>query len=288
MKAIRFVIPKTSGNSFRLQLDQSKRFYDSIHYHPEHQLTTIIEGEGTCFIGNHVERFSPGSVYLIGKNVPHVFKSDQAYYDPDNQLTSFGISIFFKEETFGSQFFEIPEMTHIKRLLNLALNGLKLKGEERVEISENIVKTQRLEGFERFQHLLNILNIFAVSESLHSLSTVSYNSPIKDSDNERINIVFHYLSTHFQKDISLEEIASVANMTPNAFCRYFKQRTRKPFSSFLNEMRVEYAGKLIADTKQNFGNIAFESGYNSISYFNRQFKRITGCTPIEYRTKFGK
>ena len=288
MRAVRFVIPKTGGNSFRIQLDRGPFFYDTIHYHPEHQITFFIKGEGTSFIGNHVERFQPGDVYLIGKNVPHVSKCDEAYYKGDPELEAFSISLFFKDETFGSQFFEIPEMVHIKRLLELASMGVKITGTDREEIAKLIESSRDLDGFGRFQHLMSILDIFARSENLITLSSVRYLTPSKDSDNERINVVFNYLSNNFKSIINLEQIAEVSSMTPNSFCRYFKQRTGKPYSVFLNEMRVEYAGKRIAGSHENFGNIAIESGFNSISYFNRQFKRVTGLSPLQYRKKYGQ
>ena len=288
MKAVRFVIPKTSGNSFRLQIDREPYFYDTIHYHPEHQLTYFIKGEGTSFIGNHVERFKPGDVYFIGKNVPHVSKCDEAYYLNNPELEALSISLFFNDETFGSQFFEIPEMAHIKRLLEMASRGIKITGEEKETIAMLIKECQQIDGFKRFQNLLSILDIMAKSENIKTLSGVRYLSPSKESENERINVVFSFLSNSFRTAITLNQIAGVANMTPNAFCRYFKQRTGRPYSLFINEMRVEYAGKMIAGSRESFGNITIESGFNSISYFNRQFKRITGMSPLQYRKKYGQ
>lgn len=286
MKPVRFIIPKTGTNSFRVQIDEQAHFYDSVHFHPEHQITHILKGEGTCLIGNHVERFKPGDVFMVGKNVPHVFKSDQTYYHPGNKLESKYISLFFKDETFGRQFFEIPELAHIKRLLDMASMGVKITDDDRDKVSQMINKTEHQEGFERFQSLLSILDKLATASTLQALSSMRYDAPSKDLDNERINVVFNYMSNNFKLEITLEEISSIANMTPNAFCRYFKQRTGKTFSNFLNEVRIEYAGKLIAGSNEPFGNISIESGYNSISYFNRKFKQITGLSPLMYRKRY--
>jgi len=286
MRAVRFVIPKTGGNSFRVQTERSLHFYDTIHYHPEHQITVILKGEGTRFIGNHVERFQPGEVYFIGRNVPHVFKCDASYYEGNSQLEASSISVFFKDETFGPQFFEIPEMSHIKRLLELASLGVRIDGEDRNRVAAILNSIEAQDGFQRFQSLLSILDLCSKSDSLQALSSVRYTSPSKDSENERINVVFQYLSKNFREEVSLAQIASIANMTPNAFCRYFKQRTGKAFTVFLNEMRVESAAKLIAGSTENFGNIAQECGFNSISYFNRQFKRIMQTSPMAYRNKY--
>lgn len=286
MRAVRFVIPKTGGNSFRVQTERSTHFYDSIHYHPEHQITVILKGEGTRFIGNHVDRFQPGEVYFIGRNVPHVFKCDASYYEGNDQLEASSISVFFKDETFGPQFFEIPEMAHIKRLLELASSGVRIDGEDRESATKILKSIEQQDGFQRFQSLLSILDMCSNSDTLKTLSSIRYTSPSKDLENERINVVFQFLSNNFRKEVSLAQIASVANMTPNAFCRYFKQRTGKSFTVFLNEMRIEFAAKLIAGSQDNFWNIAQECGFNNISYFNRQFKRIMQTSPIKYRNKF--
>jgi AraC-like DNA-binding protein len=285
MKAVRFVIPKTVENSFLVQTEHAPHFYDTIHYHPEHQITVILQGEGTRFTGNNIERFQPGDVYFIGRNVPHVFKCDARYYD-DSQLEVHSISVFFKNETFGPQFFEIPEMAHIKRILDLASLGIKIEGEDREQVQKILQTIDSQEGFQRFQSLLSILDLFSKSDSLKTLSSVPYTSPSKDSENERINVVFKFLSDNFRNEIPLDKIASVANMTPNAFCRYFKQRTGKAFTVFLNEMRIEMAAKLIAGSPDSFGNIAQECGFNSISYFNRQFKRIMQTSPMGYRKRY--
>jgi len=282
MKAVRFVIPKTSGNSFRLQIDQGAHFYDTIHYHPEHQLTFFIKGEGTSFIGNHVERFKPGDVYFIGKNVPHVSKCDEAYYKDNPELEALSISLFFNDETFGSQFFEIPEMAHIKRLLELASMGMKITGPEKEIIAELIDECRQHDGFKRFQNLLSILDIMAKSENLRTLSSVQYLSPSKESENERINIVFSYLSDNFKTEISLNKIAEVASMTPNSFCRYFKKRTKKSFHTVLNEVRIGHACKLLNEGKMNISGVGIASGFNNTSNFNEQFKKIKGITPSQY------
>jgi len=286
MRAVRFIIPKTVGNSFRVQSDCSPHFYDTIHFHPEHQITVILKGEGTRFIGDHVERFQPGEVYLIGRNVPHVFKCDPGYYEGNSQMEACSISVFFKDETFGPQFFEIPEMAHIKRLLGLAAMGVRIDGKDRERVAGILISIAGQDGFQRFQNLLSLLDLCSLSDSIKTLSSVRYTTPSKDSENERINVVFQFLSSNFRKEISLPEIASISNMTTNAFCRYFKQRTGKTYTNFLNEMRIEYAAKLIAGSQNDFGNISMESGFKSISYFNRQFKRIMQLSPTAYRNKY--
>ncbi len=123
-------------------------------------------------------------------------------------------------------------MAHIKRVLDLASLGIKIEGEDREQVQKILQSIDLQEGFQRFQSLLSILDICAKSDSLKTLSSVPYTSPLKDTENERINVVFKFLSDNFRNEIALDKIASVANMTPNAFCRYFKQRTRKSIHGF--------------------------------------------------------
>ncbi|MGQ1787165.1 MULTISPECIES: AraC family transcriptional regulator [unclassified Saccharicrinis] len=286
MKAVRFVIPKTSSTSFRLQEDRAPYFYETIHYHPEYQLTLIIKGEGTRFIGNSVERFKPGDIFLIGKNVPHVFRSDDKYYNANRSLESYSISIFLNDDTFGKLFFELPEMASIKRLLNKALYGISFNKEDNTVIKKMIKDVSTYEDFDRFQHILKMFNYISKIHNVQLLSPVPFMEPSSEQESERINVVFQYLSKHFTSEIQLDCIAHVASMTPNSFCRYFKKRTGKSFSHFLNDMRIEYACHLMANTQDNFGRISADCGYNSLSYFNRQFKLVMGQTPTEYRNKY--
>ncbi len=287
MKAVRFVIPKTSGTSFRVQDDRSAYFYDSIHYHPECQLTYIQKGEGTCFIGNAVERFKAGDVFLIGQNVPHVFRSDAKYYQEDNKLESYSTSIYLNEDTFGRQLFDLPELYAVKKLLESAAQGITFSLSDAQFVGQMILKAKELTEFSRFHYILGLFNTMAEIHDVQVLSTVPFKQPSSENDNERINLVFKYLTTHYDREISLQEIANVASMTTNSFCRYFKKRTGKSFSNFLNGLRIEYACHQIANSKDGFANISMDCGFNSLSYFNRQFKTITGLTPNAYRAKYG-
>ncbi len=286
MKAVRFIIPKTSEATFRLQEDHSAYFYDSIHYHPEYQLTLVLKGEGTCFIGNSVERYKPGDVFLIGKNVPHVFRSDQEYYNEGAKLESHCVSIFLNDETLGKQFLDLPELVSIHRLLESSQYGIYFPQKENEKISNQILHAFEIKDFERFLHIINLFHYLSCIENIQLLSTTPFFQPSKETDHERINVIFQHLSLNFANEITLEEVAQMANMTTNSFCRYFKKRTGKSFSHFLNNLRIEYACHMIANSNEAFGSIAMDCGYNSLSYFNRQFKNIKKLTPNQYRIKY--
>ena len=117
MKALSFKVPKTKDESIRVQVDHQPYFYDNFHYHPEVQISYIIEGTGTRIIGNSVGRFTKDELYVIGSNIPHIFKSDKAFYEKESPF-SYAISFYFTENAFGDQFFHLPETKEINDLLN--------------------------------------------------------------------------------------------------------------------------------------------------------------------------
>ena len=165
----------------------------------------------------------------------------------------------------------------------LALTRIEDRTHERVIL--NLAAAQQmlgLEGFERFIQLFSILNLLSLSKELEPLSSVGFDGPQNESDSKKINDVFTYIMNNFSEEVKLQEAASIANMSINAFCRYFKQHTRKTFSSFLNEIRIGHACRLLIEDRWNVRETAFDCGFDNISYFNRQFKNITTYTPSEY------
>jgi AraC-like DNA-binding protein len=286
MKPLLFRNPKTEKESFYVQEDRLPRFYDVLHYHPEIQLTVILEGSGTRFVGDNISHFEAGDVVLLGTNLPHVSRNDAMYYEENSGLMAHALSVYFKQEAFGREFFELPEATAIRELLVKSSRGLKITGKAREKVYPLIVDMKMLHGFDRLMNLLAILNIVARSNDTEYISSISYTSPQKDSDSKKINDVFDFVMSHFHEKIKLEEVAEIAFMSPTAFCRYFKLRTRKTFSQFLNEVRIGNACKLLIDGKYNVTEVSYFCGFNNISNFNRQFKTIMEMTPSEYTNRF--
>lgn len=286
MKALLFQNPKTQESSFLVQEDKLDYFYDTLHYHPELQLTLILEGTGTQFIGENISNFQAGDVILLGENLPHVFKCDPTYYAGSPDLKAHSISIYFSCESFGAGFFALPELISVRKLMEEASRGIRIIGDTRKEIMSHIKEMIHLKGLDRLLKLLTILERISTSKELSYISSVSFSTPFKEADNKRINAIFDYVMKNFSQEISLDEVASIANMSATAFCRYFKRRTRKTFSHFLNEIRIGNACRLLIGDSLNISEIAYESGFNNIAYFNRKFKEITQMTPSEYVTRF--
>jgi len=287
-KSIYFQIPKIEKEGFVVQFDNLDFFYDQLHHHPELQLMFILEGTGDLFIGDSITTFEPGDLFLFGSNQSHLLKSDTKYFEKDCPEMSCSISIFFHEESLGKGFFDITETTVIKDLIDRTSHSLQFAPEVAGRIGARMKNLADKEGFDRFLEILSILNTLGQTEDYKPLAGVSTANPPTDQESERINNVINYILQHYKEDIELGTIAEIANYSKAAFCRFFKQRTRKTFTQFLNEVRIAQACKLLRNTDLNISQVCFESGYNNVSNFNRQFKRITETTPKDYVDKFKK
>lgn len=276
MKALPFKVPHGDKASIKVDYEKMPHFYSTYHMHEELQLMLIIKGEGTAYIGDKIVHFENGDVFFMGKNLPHVFK--------DNKKDEVEcITIFFLAEFMGAGFLDLPESNLLAGLITESSRGLTVKGELKDSITKEIWQVYNSDGLERLLTLVTALNKIALSEEIVFLSRPGYHKPKRSIDGQKINDVFDFLMNNYSHEIKLDEVADIAHMTPTAFCRYFKHHTRKTYSLFLNEIRIGHACKMLIDDQLSISQICFNSGFNNISNFNRQFKKISGFTPSEYQ-----
>ncbi len=273
-----------SNSSFATKVNEYPYFLKIWHYHPELELVVVLKSEGTCFIGDSVEKFGIGDVVLIGKNLPHMWQNDEGYFKQTSKQTAKAIAIHFKQDYLGPKFFETPEMIHILELFERARFGLKFLNLNKTLISD-IQNMLELEGFEKTMAFLNILNALAKHKDTKRLSSHGFVNSFQASKSDTQDNVQAYIFKNFNQDISLDKAAEIANMNPSAFSRYFKRVNKKTFSKYVTEIRIGYACKLLLENKFNISTICYESGFNNISNFNRQFKLVMDCTPSEYLEK---
>ena len=189
----------------------------------------------------------------------------------------------FKEDFLGNDFFEKPEMFDIKSFLKNSERGLDLTGKLGVEMVRDLNELLGLTGFEGISKLLNILHKLSVTNDYQYISSSNYTNTHKISETERMRIVHEYVLKHFKENINLSTVASLSNMTEAAFCRYFKSRTNKTFSDFVKEIRIGNACKILQDENKSISQTCYESGYNTVSNFNNQFKSLKGVSPLQYQ-----
>lgn len=271
------------NQSFLVKKLQEPFFDPNWHFHPHYQLFTVIKGTGTRFIGDDIRHFEEGDTVFLGPNMPHLWRSDRNYFEKESQLQTEGIVVYFKEDFLGNDFFEKPEMFDIKSFLKNSERGLDLTGTLGSEMVSDLKELLVLTGFEGISKLLNILHKLSVTDNYQYISSSNYTNTHKISETERMRIVHEYVLKHFKENINLSTVASLSNMTEAAFCRYFKSRTNKTFSDFVKEIRIGNACKMLQNEQKSISQICYESGYNTVSNFNNQFKSLKGVSPLQYQ-----
>lgn len=283
------ILEKVEANinhSFHVNYLKVEHFPSPLHFHPEVEILLVVQGTGTRFLGDSVERYAPGDLVMIGSNVPHMWYSDKFPPQNGNGTISEAIYIIFNMEVFGEHFWDLPELKGLKRVIEYSHRGIKLTGKTRDEVSLLMKSIETSVGFSRVNLLLSILEIVASAEEYEYLASSVLQNTISQGDSDRLNKVYKHVIDNSWRGITLDEAASVANFSAPAFCRYFKKRTNKTFVRFLNEIRVGHACRLLIDENHPISDICFICGFNNISYFIKQFKRTTGFTPLNYRKKF--
>lgn len=277
MKVYPFKIPKPDNNALIYQEDIEKSFYDQLHQHDEIQISYIQKGKGTLFLGDRISSFSENDIYVIGANVPHAFKSDK-----NTDEISVMLTLFFTKSSFGDVFFELDEFLELKDFFSDSQLGLQITSLTK-EIQNEFLKLKTASRMERFIILLEILKLISLSKT-SKLSSFVYRKNYSDTEGKKMRAIFDYTIENANTTISLNDIANIANMTKNAFCKYFKKRTNKTYINFLTELRIENACKLLQSKKDlSIADIGFSCGFNNISNFNRKFKQVKKTTPLKYR-----
>lgn len=275
-------------NSFVLQKDSYPYYPTPWHYHPEYELVLVVKSSGMRTVGDHNEHFTDGDLVFLGPNLPHSYQNDSIYYQDDSSLKAEAIVIHFKEDFLGKDFFNLPEMIQVVQLFNKAKYGIKITGNTRQQISDIMLQMHTVNGHKRILQLLSILEILSTSDEIELLTNPGFVQQHLVSYDDRITKVHEYIMKNFQKDISLAEVAEIANMSIPSFCRLFKSSTRKAFSNFVNEIRVGHACRLLLEDRESIAQICYKSGFNNMSNFNRQFKRLKERSPLQYRQRVSR
>ncbi|MUH36487.1 AraC family transcriptional regulator [Zobellia amurskyensis] len=270
-----------SDRSFSVNHNLYPNFLRVWHYHPEIELVVILKSSGTRFIGDSIEKFQEGEVVLIGKNVPHMWLNDEIYFQPDSTLEAEAFAIHFTRDFLGKGFFEIPEMKQVSNLLMRANRGVKFNDLSK-ELVERITNLVEYDPTTRVFKTIEILSDLSKHESYQLLSSTSFVNAFQKADNLRMDKIYAYVFENFNDGISASDVAKMTGMNKSAFSRFFKKVHKKPFTRYLNEIKVGYASRLLLENKESITSIAYLSGFNNISNFNRQFKVIHGLAPSAY------
>lgn len=254
------------------------------HYHPELELVTVLKSKGTRFIGDSIKKFQPKDVVLIGKNLPHMWLNDPKYFQGDDTLKAEAISIHFKEDFLGTTFLQLPEMKPIAQLFKHAEQGIQFRNVPK-SLRQAISNLTTETDFNKTHQFIGILHQLALHGDYKLLASPGYVASLKLEEPKLSNTVIAFIFKNFNKDIDLNTVATMVHMNSSAFSRSFKRVHRKTFSKYVNEIRIGYACQLLMENELNVATIAYESGFNNLSNFNRQFKIIKNMSPSDYLKK---
>lgn len=283
MKIIVERLNKEAKSSFVLQKDVYPYYPTPWHHHPEFELVLVLKSSGDKIIGDHMSSFTDGDLTFLGPFLPHVYHNSKIYYEENSNLTAEAIVIHFTKDFLGINFFNIPEMETTASFLEDSIMGFSIKGLTRQIVAQKMNDMLEMKGPSRIIELLCILNILTETKEKEKLASPGFIQNFKTSGSEQITEVCDFIMKNFTSDITLNQVAAIANMSPNVFCNFFKQRTRKTFINFLNEVRIGYACKLLGGEQYNISEICYMSGFHNLSNFNRQFKKILEKTPYQYK-----
>ncbi len=273
-------ISPDAESSFRLLHNPKLNDLFFWHFHPEYELVYIEGANGTRHVGDHISDYEESDLVLIGSNIPHL------NFDYGVQ-TDYKKEVLHVNSTIKNTFFsEIPELSKIVRLLERSQHGIAFFGDTKTEIGARLKK---LYGLSPFQELLQVLHIFEIL-SVSTEFVLLHDAPVLNKYNkkqqDRLRKVYTYIDENYQQKIAVEDAASICNLGKEAFCRYFKKATGNTFIGFLNQYRVSQAKRLLLMGK-NVGETCYESGFGSLSYFNRTFKKVTSENPSTFKKKLG-
>jgi AraC-like DNA-binding protein len=287
MKPVLEHLPLEAKESFVVKDFDYPYYPTPWHYHPEYEIVLVTESHGKRFIGDRITDFGPGDLAFLGPNLPHLYRNGPAYYDETSGLRARSIVVHFLEKSLGNDLLNLPEAENVKRLLDRSVRGLHVTGATNAAVSRLLHEMVALKGFPRLLKLLEVLSVLAESSEWEYISSPGVTGH-NERDSDRLNRVFEFVMQEFRREIRIAEVADLVHMSETAFSRYFRQRTRKTFSEFLSEIRLGHASKLLLEDKLSVAEICYESGFNNLSNFNRQFRAFYQTSPLGFKKMYFK
>lgn len=279
MKTIIQQLPLDVNRSFVSSIFETPYFETPYHQHNEFELMTIRKGSGTAFIGDFIGEYQVGDVYFHGKNLPHWFRKE------NNDMIGASEVIQFREDVFGEEFFDLPEMASIRNLLDNSSRGIHCRGALRKSIEKQLLSIEQKSGFGRVTSLLNMLQEISLSKEFEYVSRLdTYN--YSHNDKYLINLVFDYSLQNIRRKIYLEELAELTNKSVSSFSHYFKKTTKMGYAHFLIQIRISNACRLLKESDLSVSEICYTSGFNNWANFSQHFKNHIKMSPTKYRAKY--
>jgi len=279
---MREITPLTPGDCFTIFSRVKEKFDFPLHYHEEYELNLIINAKGAKrVVGGHIEVIDDLELVLVGPNVYHAWFTHQCQSKSITEVT-----IQFHKDLFDDKFLRRNQLSFVKNMIERSQRGILFSPETVAALKDRISSLNKKSGFDSVLELLSILHDLSISRNMKTLSDSSFSNEQFHYNSRRIEKVFEYMNSHYNMQITLAEVAKIANMPEASFSRFIKKRTGKTFIDSLNEIRLGHASRMLIDTTNTVAEIAYKCGFNNISNFNRIFKRKKFCIPKDFRETY--
>lgn len=278
MKIVFEDIKRLAGSSFRILVNPKLNDFYYWHFHPEFELTFIEATNGNRRVGNHVGQFEGSDLVFIGSNIPHL------NFDYGIRTEYEKVVLQIKEDFFKNDFVTTPELKSIYELFQNSKKVICFNGKTKESVGKRLKEIHHLPNFEQFVEVLSLFQILATSNEITYLHEVPFDDFYNNKEQTRLKVVYTFIENNFQRNITIEEMGALTHLSKAAFCRYFKKMTRLTFIEFLNQFRIEQA-KILLKSDKNVTETCYECGFESLSYFNRIFKKVVGQNPMQFKKK---
>ncbi|MHB8209022.1 AraC family transcriptional regulator [Mucilaginibacter sp.] len=279
---MREITPLTPGDCFTIFSRVKQKFDFPLHYHDEYELNLIINAKGAKrIVGGHIEVIDDLELVLVGPNVYHAWFTHQCQSKSITEVT-----IQFHKDLLDDKFLRRNQLSFVKNMIERSQRGILFSPETIAALKDRIYSLNKKSGFDSVLELLSILHDLSISRNMKTLSDSSFSNEQFHYNSRRIEKVFEYMNNRYNMQITLAEVAKIANMPEASFSRFIKKRTGKTFIDSLNEIRLGHASRMLIDTTNTVAEIAYKCGFNNISNFNRIFKRKKFCIPKDFRETY--
>ena len=277
------LIASDESNLFKAVIQENeKEFEYPWHYHPEFELSYVLTSHGVRYVGNSIENFGDNDLVLVGSNLPH------CWINSEEHSASNAIVIYLRKEFADCEWMKMNEFAELHQLFQLSQKGIAFEKSVALKLKNHFLQLVTAPPFEKMMLLLQILHELSNTKKYHTLCDHGFSYDLNTSHNDRLNVIYKYIQTHYQQKITLSDIATQVNMSGEYFSRYFSKVMKKTFFEFLNEYKINRACKQLIETDRQIGEICYASGFESIPFFYRQFKRFKKCQPKLYRSNYHK
>ncbi len=283
-KPVLEVIPTPLERTFRIYAHDYPFTYSGWHHHPEYELHLICRSRGHFYVGTYAGEFGPGNLVMTGPNLPHMWVSDANDRDGDGRIAGrdlvLQLSAGFVERCVAG----FSDCASLSALIDSSRAGIEFSATASAEAAALMKALLAAESFERMALFFSLLRILEEDRGRKSLS-------LRGADHEcvqpkRLESILAYIAENFDHPtLSCRKVAQVEGMRLSAFSRLFERHIKCTCIEYINHLRIYKACQLLAETEDNITMIGLDVGYDTLSTFNRNFRRLIGRTPSSFRAE---